>query len=241
MPSFNNINFITQDGQHFLTAINGGGIGAIPFNGLAANVPAPPGANETFQFLPQNASTGSFALKTADGIHFVTAANGGGIGNASVQFPNRDPGNTFPLHTDAVNASAWEEFTLHINSSTSPWTAQIQASNGDYLSAVGGGGIGDGGRNDTPIHTDATQIGQDEIWSINQVLLYNWVTFEFYTTDDDLSGGVTGRGASWLGASFELADGTGPMNLDPINLNAFGAAISFPSPSVNTCWVQRLR
>ncbi len=237
MTSLTNVNFTTPDGNHFLTAINGGGIGPVALNGLATNGVAG-GPDGSFQLLVQDAVKGTFALGTSDGTHFVTASNGGSVGNANPQFPQRDPGNTFPLHTDAVKAGAWESFTLTVNSSTRPWSVQIQAPNGDYLYAVNGGGIGDGGSNDTPIHTDAVKIGPDEIWSINQVLFYNWLVLTFHTTDDDLSGGVPGRGASWLGASFTLADGTGPMNLNPVNVNAQGAVIAFASPSWNTCWVQ---
>lgn len=37
MTSLTNVNFITPDGNHFLTAVNGGGIGPIALNGLATS------------------------------------------------------------------------------------------------------------------------------------------------------------------------------------------------------------
>jgi hypothetical protein len=204
MPNLTNVNIKMPDGEHFLTAVNGGGIGPAPNNGLATNA-ATPGPNEIFRLLVQNATTGSFALQTAAG-NFVTAVNAGGMGPLAL-----------PLNTDRTTALAWETFGFNVISTTTPWTVQIQCSNGAYITAVDGGGIGDGNTNTTPIHTDAGTIGTWEIFTINQPLIFNCLAFLFMTTDDDLSGGTTGRGPSSLSATLSFADGTS-ATLYPVNV-----------------------
>lgn len=245
MPNFTNVNIVTPDGQHLLTACHGGGIGFKPGNGLVTNIKGPPGPYETFQLNLMNA-TGQFYLLTANN-YLVTAAYGGGIGNATAQFPERDPGDKYPLHTNAVPPGGpWENFTFNVDSSGYPkWTVTIQAPNGDFLSAVNGGDIGEGGANYCPIHTDIKyqgeyNVGPDEGWWINQVLVYSWVQFTFKTGANGLSSGTIGRGPSTLSVTFNCADGRSFV-LDPVNvINSVTnpAIIPFPSNSLITCWVQ---
>ena len=65
----------------------------------------------------------TYALKTGDGFHFVTASNGGGMGG------------TFALATDRTQAGAWESFTIVVVDMYTRAIA-IEAANGNYLSAV---------------------------------------------------------------------------------------------------------
>ena len=221
MPNLTNVNIKMPDGEHFLTAVYGGGIGPAPNNGLATNA-ATPGPNETFGLLVQDAIAGSFALKTAAG-DFVTAVEAGGIGPSAL-----------PLNTDRTAPLAWETFGFNVISTTNPWTVQMQCANGAYVTAVNGGGIGDGGTNTTPIHTDANAIGKWEIFTINQPFIFNYLAFLFITTDDDLSGGTMGRGPSSLSATLSFSDGTS-ATLHPVNVDSSGKPIGFSNNSTNLC------
>jgi hypothetical protein len=58
------------------------------------------------------------------------------------------------IHTNATQASTWETFTMVISGDgASPFHYGIETSNGDFLTAVGGGG-----RTTDVIHSNATQI-----------------------------------------------------------------------------------
>jgi hypothetical protein len=82
----------------------------------------------------------SCTVQTVDG-HYVTAVGGGGR-------------ITDVIHTDAVRAAAWEQFTLIDSADGSPSTHYgIRTVNGHYLTAVGGGG-----RITDVIHSDATRL-----------------------------------------------------------------------------------
>ena len=158
----------TLDG-HYLTAANGGGLGAIaglPDIVVALHSDATSVSTwETFSWMwvqPQNDySAGTFALRTVNG-NYVTAVNGGGMGG-----PNES---TCPFHTDATHGSAWEEFTV-VPVSRPEGTVALRTVNGNYVTAVNGGGIG--GDNDTPIHTDAVQIRAWETWVLSLGPLLN--------------------------------------------------------------------
>jgi hypothetical protein len=79
-------------------------------------------------------------FQTVDG-HYVTAVGGGGR-------------ITDVIHTDAVRAAAWEQFTLIDSGDGSPSTHYgVRTVNGHYLTAVGGGG-----RITDVIHSDATLL-----------------------------------------------------------------------------------
>src|ERR1700733_8743691 len=87
-----------------------------------------------------------------DGLHVLTAVNGGGLGDSS------DDG--VALFTNATTASTQETFKLILQADSpaigSGMRFALQTSDGkNYLTAINGGGVG--GANDAtcPIHTDA--------------------------------------------------------------------------------------
>jgi hypothetical protein len=147
----------TADG-HFVTAVNGGGLGG-PNDGPQAvalhtdATTAGPWEQFTIEWLDANEH---FALKTVNG-NYVTAINGGAMGG-----PNDA---TCPIHTDASDLGTWEKFALTYNRNTG--TVTIQAPNGTYLTAVNGGGFG--GPNNVPIHTDAVNVGLWETFTMQNV------------------------------------------------------------------------
>jgi hypothetical protein len=94
-----------------------------------------------------------FGIKTVNG-NYVTAVNDGGIGG-----PND---NTSPVHTDATAAGPWERLLLNYDFSSA--RATFQTLNGQFLTAVNGGGFG--GPNNVPIHTDATVLGPWETFTL---------------------------------------------------------------------------
>ena len=130
----------TPNGRNFVTAVNGGGLGGPESGpGLVAlhTYATSAGIRETFVLVRQPSSQTigpgmTFALQTSQG-GYVTAVNGGGIGG-----PNDA---TCPVHTDAVNPAGWEQFTLIVDDTANPPTVQIQTANGNYLTAVNGGGV----------------------------------------------------------------------------------------------------
>jgi hypothetical protein len=90
---------------NFVTAVQGGGIGGpnnatSPIHSDALKV----GTWETFVVTPLNNGLKA-TIQTCDG-HYLTANNGGGFSG-----PNSGP-NTTPIHTDANQASAWEQFAF---------------------------------------------------------------------------------------------------------------------------------
>lgn len=99
--AMNTFGLKTPDG-HFVTAVDGGGIGGpdsgqSPVHADAANV----GPNEKFTItlLPDNVHA---TIQTADGRHFLSAVNGGGVGGSSKA----------PIHTDATATVAAAVFQL---------------------------------------------------------------------------------------------------------------------------------
>jgi hypothetical protein len=149
------VNFRTLDG-HFLTAVNGGGVGG-PNTGpqvAAIHTDATSiGPWETFTCaitLP-----GNITLETNDG-HFVTAVGGGGIGG-----PNANP---WQLHTDATAAGPWEQFTFVNVDNTH---CALKTNDGHLVTAVNRGGWGSSDpANKFPIHTNATSAGSWETLTI---------------------------------------------------------------------------
>ncbi len=61
---------------------------------------------EVFEMVPLTPMQDKFALKTFNGS-YVTALNGGGVGD-----PAGQPFNSAPIHTDATQASTWETFEV---------------------------------------------------------------------------------------------------------------------------------
>jgi hypothetical protein len=91
----------THDG-HFVTAVNGGGIGGPD----SEQAPVHTDATEfetwgrfTITLLPDNIHA---TIRTADGRHFLSAVNGGGVGGS----------NRGPFHTDADTMGAAAIFKL---------------------------------------------------------------------------------------------------------------------------------
>lgn len=137
------INIQTSNG-HFVTAVNGGGLGednTVPFF-TTKNL----SSSALFTLVPLDRAGDTVAIVTING-HYVTAVKGGGIGG-----PNDA---TSPLHTDAVEAGLWEEFTLKHHEKGD--TYAIQTTSGYYLTANNGGGLGERA-NEHPLHTDAISI-----------------------------------------------------------------------------------
>ena len=152
---------VTANG-HFLSAVNGGGLGDSnsASSGAALSTGATRvGPNETFTLVWVDEPKQRFALKTRDG-HFVTAVNGGGIAGAdSAQSP---------IHTDRTRYGRGEEFTIMLDPES--LHATIRTSDGaHYLSAVKGGGVG--GSNRAPIRTNATQIVPEAVFHIDTEIL----------------------------------------------------------------------
>ena len=97
----NKFALMTSDHEHYVTAVNGGGMGSIydtqPIHTNATKV----GPDEEFVLNFSN-NNSTVTLQTADG-RYVTAANGGGCGTT----------NTVPIHTNATKIGPWETFTLN--------------------------------------------------------------------------------------------------------------------------------
>ncbi len=157
---------LTPNKENMLTVVNGGGLGG-PDSGVtlvAIHTDATAaGSWEIFKLIlqagSQNVGPGmNFALQTASGRNYVTAINGGDIGG-----PNDG---TCPIHTDAANQGQWETVTLQVDDTVNPPTVRILTANGNYLTAVNGGGVG--GPNTQPIHTDATVVGDWEKFTLTQ-------------------------------------------------------------------------
>jgi hypothetical protein len=85
---------------------------------------------------------------------FLTATNGGGIGES---------GNKLPLHTDATRVGPWEKFKF-VKLTRNVYA--IQTVNGHYLTAINAGGIGEAA-NKLPLHTDATRVGPWEVFQLD--------------------------------------------------------------------------
>jgi hypothetical protein len=93
-------------------------------------------------------------FKTADG-HYVTAVNSGGL--TGLGQPPFDV-----IHTDAVRVGSWETFALVDAGDGTHYG--IQAFDGHFLTAVGGGG-----RTTDVIHSDATQLQGWEKFTVTKV------------------------------------------------------------------------
>src|SRR5208283_3116673 len=98
------------------------------------------------------------AITTMNG-HFLTAADGGGYGG-----PNTGAG-AVALHSDSRRADAWEKFDwIWLDEKHRKFALRTLA--GTFLTAVNGGGIGGPNDGRGPFHTDATQLGVDEVFDV---------------------------------------------------------------------------
>lgn len=127
----------------YLTAISGGGRASEPTVVTSATRAA---AWETFRLaVMADQPTHDKVFQTSSG-NFLTAVSGGGR-------------TSDVLHTDATLARGWEQFRLFDLSAggVAPTYFALQALNGGYVTAVG-----QGGKYEDAIHTDARQIGSWE-------------------------------------------------------------------------------
>ena len=135
---------IRTNNGHYLTAVNGGGMGEaankLPIHTDAGKI----GDWETFKV--KFATDGTCTIQTKSG-HYLTAVNAGGVG---------DPTN--PVSTDRTAIHSWETFTLE---RLRKGVYAFQTTKGNYLTAVGGGGKGEAA-NKLPLHTDAKKVGSWE-------------------------------------------------------------------------------
>ena len=104
----NQFALMTSDGQNYVAAVNGGGMGSIT-DGQAIHTNATTvGPDELFTLTFSN-NYSSVVLQTADG-HYVTAVGGGGCGGVD----------SVPIHTDATSIGS-ETFTLHFQPEANPY------------------------------------------------------------------------------------------------------------------------
>jgi hypothetical protein len=113
----------TSDGNNFVTAVNGGGVGGA--NDVTCPVHtdqtvAKAGAWEIFSLLvnesanPPTVQIMPFTVNPKTGPFFLTAVNGGNWGAT-------DPGNAQPIHTNATAVGTWEQFSFSaLSVSTAP-------------------------------------------------------------------------------------------------------------------------
>lgn len=150
-------NIKTSDAVHFVTAVNGGGVGGPNSGPQSAAIhtdATTAGAWETFNCTTSNPNN-TITFQVNDG-NFITAVGGGGVGG-----PNANPSQ---LHTDATKAGPWEQFTIV---SVGPNQCALKTSSGNFVTAVNGGGWGGSDTaNKFPIHTNATKAGQWETFTL---------------------------------------------------------------------------
>jgi len=129
----------TQKG-FYVTAINGGGRTTDPVVVTAATAAGPWEKFRIQVMTPPPPSDKSFQTPSGN---YLTAVDGGGR-------------TSDVLHTDATQVKAWEQFRVYDLSEggVAPTYFVLQTSSGKYLTAVG-----EGGKYEDAIHTDATQIG----------------------------------------------------------------------------------
>lgn len=143
----------TYDGVNYLSALDGGGLGA------GANVPITtisdtPDANGQFNIIWLNEAQTSLAIMTPNG-RYVGAVGGGGKGAGADK-------NAYPLVTNATTPDGDAVFLFELLKNGK---YAIKTIDGKYLSATNGGGWGEASNN-YPIHTDAGKIGGWESFGV---------------------------------------------------------------------------
>jgi hypothetical protein len=125
---------------HYLTAVEGGGMGeaanTLPVHTDAKKV----GPWEQFKVRFHN--DGHCTIQVPSG-HYLTAVNGGGVG---------DP--KHPVSADRTAIRSWETFIIERQGKG---LYAFKTAKGTYLTAVGGGGKGEAA-NKLPLHTDAQKV-----------------------------------------------------------------------------------
>lgn len=145
----------------------------------AARPASVPTADVPFPYEPR------VALRTANG-HTVTVVNNGGL----------DSDGKYSMSSNRTQIGPWETFTF-VPIDANKKTFALKTSNGNYLTAVGGGGKG--GPNDptSSVHTDATWVGPWETLVFRQLVNGSFAICTndgFYLTA--VNGGGWGEGAN---------------------------------------------
>jgi hypothetical protein len=163
--------WIAVPNGNYLCAAGGGGIGTpsgehVTALSTDAKVPGEDGIF-TIRYIYVGAATLGITLQTRDG-RYVTAVNGGGIGD--------DPHAQHLRQPITTNATATEiEGTLFVLHDVADKKVTISTVNGFYVTATGGGGIGGSSR--VPIHTTAREPGPNEQFTFQlQQLAYSVTT-----------------------------------------------------------------
>jgi hypothetical protein len=117
---------------------------------------------ETFKLVPVPSAAPfprRYALQTSNGLNYVTAVDGGGMGNANAAFPSSQ------LITNSDKIGPQEQFRIVPVDEALSGKVAIQTPDGKhYVSAANGGGCG--GPNTVPFHTNATVIGPWEEFTL---------------------------------------------------------------------------
>jgi hypothetical protein len=160
------------------------------------------------------------SLQTANG-HFVTAVNGGGLGEAGSS-----------LQTDRTIPLAWETFLILVDrpvGSLTPPHIALLTETGNYVTANNGGGMGGPNTSAAPMHTDATAVNAWEKFtffttscaSSQQIItLFNWINSNYMEHTGSCVFMATSNG-NFVTTLYGGAYGGGPS--DPFRTNATSA------------------
>jgi hypothetical protein len=152
--------------------------------------------------MPTHPLAGKYNISTSGG-YYLTAVDGGGLGG---------PNNTgVALHSDARNRSTWETFRLIATDPKGGWHA-LQTSNGHYVTAVNGGGIGGPNNSTLPFHTDLPTADGDHPPS-------TWETFTLEYVDEQ-AGTVALKTETGNYVTAVNGGGVGGPNTTPIHTDA---------------------
>lgn len=130
----------TENG-HYLTAVNGGGIGGPNDSTCPVHTDATWSLGWEQLTLNYDAVTKTATLQTPDG-HFLTAVNGGGIGGPD----------SAPFHTDATAVGPWEKFQAVVGSADQQYRPtpqamyRLRAKHSGKVLEIGGSATKDGAR-----------------------------------------------------------------------------------------------
>ncbi len=99
------------------------------------------------------------AIRTTDG-HYLTIVNGGGLGYV------KNAKSLCALYTDARVPGPRETFTVAwLDEAYTRFT--LKTLSGNYVSAIDGGGVGGPTNGSSPVHTDASALGEWETLKLN--------------------------------------------------------------------------
>ncbi|MDF7777332.1 hypothetical protein P1X14_18890 [Sphingomonas sp. AOB5] len=140
---------LTTLNGNFMTIVRGGAMGdkEAPLNTEFPYVT--PHAH--FTWVSIDLTAGTFALRCANGVNYLTANNGGGIGGPEDHY--------VPVHSDATSIGNWETLVLE---DLGDFQFAIASCDTYYVTAVNGGGWDD---SVAPFRTSATEIGPWETFT----------------------------------------------------------------------------